>query len=98
MWNKLIRFGKRFKQEVDVYRLVLGHERTPRLARFLLGAAIAYALTPFDLIPDCVPVLGHLDDAVILPALVFGAMRLIPKDDVEECRRRVREMKRDGDE
>jgi uncharacterized membrane protein YkvA (DUF1232 family) len=78
-----------FKTEVRVYRLVLRHPLTPRLSRILLGIAIAYAVSPIDLIPDFIPVLGHLDDALILPLLVWAATRAIPPEVVTDCRRRV---------
>lgn len=45
-------------RELRVYRLVLKHERTPPITRWLLGAAVAYALSPIDLIPDCIPITG----------------------------------------
>ncbi|KPK70165.1 hypothetical protein AMJ82_03715 [candidate division TA06 bacterium SM23_40] len=61
---------RRFRNEIGMYRRVLGHPRTPRAAKFILGAAIAYAMSPVDLIPDFIPVLGHLDDIVILPLLL----------------------------
>lgn len=76
----------RLKTELAVYRKVLGHPRTPWLAKLLLGLAVGYALLPFDLIPDFIPVIGHLDDLVIVPVLVIFALRLIPADVVVECR------------
>ena len=79
----------RFGHELAVYRAVLKHKRAPWLARALLVAAIGYALSPIDLIPDFVPVLGHLDDLVIVPALVAAALWLIPAGVVDECRRDV---------
>jgi len=60
----------RFRREARVYQLALHHPRTPALAKWLLRAAIAYAISPIDLIPDFIPVIGHLDDVVIVPALV----------------------------
>jgi uncharacterized membrane protein YkvA (DUF1232 family) len=78
--------GRRIRSEIAFYRRVLSHPGTPRLARFLLGAAVAYLLTPIDLIPDFIPVVGHLDDILIMPGLIWLAFRLIPADVVEACR------------
>lgn len=81
--------ASRLKTELAVYRLVLKDARTPLLAKALLGLAVGYALMPFDLIPDFIPVLGHLDDLVIVPALVILALKLIPQEVVSECRQEV---------
>jgi uncharacterized membrane protein YkvA (DUF1232 family) len=75
-----------FKRELTVYRLVAKHERTPRVSKWLLGAAIGYLLLPFDLIPDFIPIIGQVDDVLIVPGLVWLALRRIPPDVIEECR------------
>ena len=82
--------ARRFKEELRVYRLVLQDHRTPKLAKWLLGIAVAYALSPVDLIPDFITVIGHLDDLVILPLLVITAVKLIPPSVIEDCRARAR--------
>ncbi len=88
-YDKLKSVERNLKHEIKVYQLVLSDSRTPRLAKFLLGLAVGYALLPFDIIPDFIPVIGHLDDVIILPALIVKALRMIPKEVVEDCRIRV---------
>jgi uncharacterized membrane protein YkvA (DUF1232 family) len=78
--------ARRFSEEIEFYRRVLRHPQTPRAARLLLGAAIAYAASPIDLIPDFIPVIGYLDDLIILPLLIWAALRLIPQSVITECR------------
>jgi uncharacterized membrane protein YkvA (DUF1232 family) len=78
-----------FKRELIVYQRVLKDERTPARAKVFLGLAIGYLCMPFDLIPDFIPIIGHLDDAIIIPALVFVALRLIPREVVSEHREQV---------
>ena len=90
MPDSLRTLAERFKREITVYRAVWRDPRTPRLARWLLGAAVAYALSPADLIPDFIPVIGHLDDMIVLPLLVWFAIRLVPADVVAEHRSRVK--------
>ena len=63
-----------------MYRRVLADPRTPVSAKIFLGLAIGYLCMPSDLVPDFIPVLGHLDDVVLVPALVYAALRLIPQE------------------
>ena len=66
--------------------------RVPRAAHLVLLGVAAYALSPIDLIPDFVPVLGHLDDAVLLPLGLWLALRLVPRQVMTDAHRaRLRE-------
>ena len=88
--RRLREIAHSIKQELEVYRLVLADRRTPRVARWLLALAIAYLASPVDLIPDFVPVLGYLDDVLVVPGLVYLALRMIPAEVVAEARERVK--------
>lgn len=70
-------------RHVKYYRGIYKDKRTPLRAKLLLGAALAYFFSPFDLIPDFIPVAGQLDDAVIVPFLFGLANRAVP-DDVKD--------------
>jgi uncharacterized membrane protein YkvA (DUF1232 family) len=89
MLDRLKTVGKTLKHELKVYQLVLRDSRTPKPAKWLLGLAVGYTLLPFDLIPDFIPVIGHLDDVIIVPALVIIALKLVPAEVVADCRSRV---------
>lgn len=84
--GKIRRIAATASREVEFYRAVSRHPETPRMAKILLGAALGYLLSPIDLIPDMIPVIGHLDDAIIVPALIVAAIRLIPASVLGECR------------
>lgn len=89
MLKKLKSLTKHLKQEFEVYRLVLKHPKTPWPAKLFLGLAIGYLLMPFDLIPDFIPILGQLDDVIIIPVLVYMALVFTPKELIESCRLQV---------
>jgi uncharacterized membrane protein YkvA (DUF1232 family) len=88
---RLGEIAKRLKNELAFYQLVLRHPNTPKLAKFLLWLAIGYVLLPFDLIPDFLPVIGQLDDLVIVPGLIYLALKAIPDTVIQECRARIEE-------
>jgi uncharacterized membrane protein YkvA (DUF1232 family) len=87
--EKLKSLTKHLKQEFAVYRLVLKHPQTPLIAKVFLGLAVGYLLLPFDLIPDFIPVLGQLDDVIVIPLLVYIALLFIPQDIIQNCREQV---------
>jgi len=77
------------RQYLALYTAIYRDPRTPWLARCLLGAALAYLALPFDLIPDFLPVIGHLDDVLIVPGLIFLALRLVPPEIYDDHRQRL---------
>lgn len=91
MMDRLRDIARRLKSEFAVYRLALKHPGTPWLAKILLGLAVGYVLLPFDLIPDFIPVIGHLDDLVIVPTLIYLALKMIPDNVMAECRQKASE-------
>jgi uncharacterized membrane protein YkvA (DUF1232 family) len=76
----------RLKRDIPAIYLALKKQETPLLAKICAWATIAYALSPIDLIPDFIPVLGYLDDLIMLPLMVVLTVKLIPSDIFEQCR------------
>ena len=86
MLSRLRSLARALRTELDAYRRIAQHPRTPWLSKVLLGTAVGYICLPFDLIPDWIPVIGQLDDLVVVPLLLLLALRLVPPDVVAECR------------
>lgn len=86
MIQRLRRWAKQLKTEIYALYLAAGDPRTPLVARLVAGLVVAYALSPIDLIPDVVPVLGYLDDVILVPLGILLAVRLIPSDVMDACR------------
>ena len=72
--------AKKLKRDVPAVFLALKDRETPLLAKITAAVTVAYALSPIDLIPDFIPVLGYLDDVLLLPALIALTIRLIPPE------------------
>ena len=83
----LKKWANRLKKDVPAVFLSLKDAQTPLLAKVFAAITVAYALSPIDLIPDFIPVLGFLDDLILLPALVALTVRLIPRPVWEKNRR-----------
>src|SRR5262245_4312490 len=79
----------RLRRDVHAILLACRDPRTPAYAKLIAAGVVAYAVSPIDLIPDFIPVLGHLDDALVIPLGILIVRRLIPREVLEECRARV---------
>lgn len=86
----------KLKTDLPALFLALKDRETPVLAKVFAGITVAYALSPVDLIPDFIPVLGYLDDVILLPTLIVIIVKLIPAPVLERCRAQSEEMWKDG--
>ncbi len=86
----------RLKTDIPAVYLALKSKDTPVLAKMTAALTVAYALSPIDLIPDFIPVLGYLDDLLVLPALVALTIRLIPPEIFARYRALAQDMWLDG--
>ena len=81
--------AKELKRETYALYYACKDSRVPWYVKFLAGCAIAYAVSPIDLIPDFIPVLGLLDDLILLPLAIILILKLIPADIMDDCRRQA---------
>lgn len=88
--------AKKLKTDIPAVFLALKKKEIPALARLCAGLTVAYALSPIDLVPDFIPVLGYLDDLIILPALVALTIRLIPNEVFAQCQSESEDLWQDG--
>ena len=77
---------KQLIKDIKALYVALKHAQTPWYAKALAAMTVGYALSPIDLIPDFIPVLGYLDDIIILPVMIALTIKLIPKDVFEHCK------------
>ena len=89
--NRIKAWAKSLKRDVMTLWFVLRHPHTPWLARALAAILTAYALSPIDLIPDFIPVLGYLDDLIIVPLGIWLLLKIIPEQVLMECRNQADE-------
>lgn len=94
-----LRTIERWKQKtkhikIEIYALYLAYRdpRVPWYAKALVAVVVGYAFSPIDLIPDFIPVLGYLDDLILLPLGVAIALKMIPEEVISDCRKRSKEV------
>jgi uncharacterized membrane protein YkvA (DUF1232 family) len=98
--NQFLDNWKRRARElkVQVYAVYLAYRdpRVPLYARIFAACVVGYAFSPIDLIPDPIPILGYLDDLVIVPLGIALALKMIPPDVLAECQEKSREVMQQG--
>lgn len=90
--NKLKQKAKKLNNDIPAIFLALKDKETSSIAKIFAALTVAYALSPVDLVPDFIPILGYLDDMVILPLLVTLTLKFISKEKMEECRIKAKGM------
>ena len=95
--SRLRDWARGIKREGVALWFASRHPGTPLGAKALCVFVVAYALSPIDLIPDFIPVLGYVDDVLLLPALMWLALRMIPAEVMAECRRKGDEWMRENE-
>lgn len=86
MFSAVKAWGQRIKRDSVTLWFAYRDPATPFLAKAVSVVVVAYALSPIDLIPDFIPVVGYLDDLILLPALIWLAVRLLPESILEASR------------
>lgn len=77
------------KKYLHLCRVLLKDPETPLISKILLGVAVGYAFMPFDLIPDFIPVIGHIDDVLIIPGLIYLALKFIPTEIIKKHKEQI---------
>lgn len=90
--QRMIQWAKQLKRDLIAIYIAMKNPKTPWYARAMALIVVGYAFSPIDLIPDFIPILGYLDDALLLPIGIAITIRLIPPDILAEARKEAAEM------
>ena len=86
MWDRLKRWARKLKKDGLTLWFCCRHRDMPLLPKILAMLVVGYFLSPIDLIPDFIPVLGYLDDLILLPIAIYFILKLIPQPVLTACR------------
>src|SRR3954468_7724449 len=90
LWQRICAWARELKTETLALWFCCKNPATPLTAKILATLVVAYALSPIDLIPDFIPVLGYLDDVILIPIGIYFTLKLIPAPVIEQCRTQAR--------
>ena len=91
MWQRLKNWARLLKRDIVTLWFACRHPQTPLPAKIAAALIVAYAFSPIDLIPDFIPVLGLLDEIILLPVFIWLTLKLVPAPVIAECRVRAQE-------
>lgn len=94
--QSLKQLARKLKNDVYTVYLASKDSRTPWYTRLIAAIIVAYALSPIDLIPDAIPILGYLDDLILIPFGIWLVLKLIPPSVLAECRQLAEATKSQG--
>jgi uncharacterized membrane protein YkvA (DUF1232 family) len=94
--KKIKAWAKNLKRQIFILYFTYRDERVPWYVKLFTACIVAYAFSPIDLIPDFIPILGYLDDVIILPLGIMFALKMIPKDVISDCEVKANEMMKNG--
>jgi uncharacterized membrane protein YkvA (DUF1232 family) len=96
MLKKLKSWAKNLKRQIFILYYACKDDRVPWYAKVFIACVVAYAFSPIDLIPDFIPILGYLDDIILLPIGIMLALKMIPKEVLFDCEVKAEELVRNG--
>ncbi|MFF3024274.1 YkvA family protein [Gottfriedia sp. NPDC057948] len=96
MLKKLKLWAKKLKRQVFTLYFACKDERVPLYAKVFIVCVVAYAFSPIDLIPDFIPILGYLDDVILIPLGIYISLKLIPDNVIADCEMKAEEMMKQG--
>ncbi|MFJ8244454.1 YkvA family protein [Peribacillus asahii] len=94
--EKIKAWAKNLKRQIFILYFAYRDERVPWYVKVFTACVVAYAFSPIDLIPDFIPILGYLDDVIIIPLGIMFALKMIRKDVISDCEVRADEMIKNG--
>jgi uncharacterized membrane protein YkvA (DUF1232 family) len=96
MFKKIKAWAKNLKRQIFILYYAYKDDRVPWYAKVFIASVVAYAFSPIDLIPDFIPILGYLDDVILLPLGILLALKMIPKDVLSDCEVKAEKRMKEG--
>ncbi|MBT2616281.1 MULTISPECIES: YkvA family protein [unclassified Bacillus (in: firmicutes)] len=96
MFDKIKNWARSLKRQIFILYFACKDERVPWHAKVFTACVVAYAFSPIDIIPDFIPILGYLDDVILVPIGIMIALKMIPKIVLTDCEVKAEEMMKNG--